>query len=141
MSRLCTLAARRIIDISAKPPSHILASSFSDGQVYLHERMTIIQGGTPLDVTYAVDFNNQKCFLIGTPHVDSNPSIPSTELHSNVSIKRYKPTKDKQAQMSRHTEAQDENTSRLAQDWWHEAHPLDNYFAYHDKFVSLLAEF
>lgn len=66
-SRLHTLAARQVVNISPNQPFQIFVSSFSGWEVGLLKRMIIALWGTTPDIIRGTNFNNQKKSWIGPP--------------------------------------------------------------------------
>lgn len=127
-----TLAARGLMDIPQGRPSYILVCKFSNRQVRLSKNIIIAECTPPPDVIHAVELNDHETPQIWTPKVDINPSHLSFKLRNDISAVNYKPTDDKESQISRHSSIQDDDSSRLAQDWHNEVHLSDKYSAYRD---------
>lgn len=102
--------------------------------------MIIAQWGATSGVIRAVNFTGQKVYRTGSSEKDRNLSDPSDEFHSSVSAVHYKAAENEQSHISRHTVAQNGDSTHSAQAWREKIHLSNKYFAYHVEFISILNE-
>lgn len=77
---------------------------------------------------------------------DHKSSISLTETRASdfgdtVGVVHYKASVDKTTQMTRHADAQNKNTKRLAYGWRQDIGIADEYKSYQTRFIDLLSEF